>query len=154
MNNLLFSNKTAVLSHWILGFISSGILFLIIWKSKIIPLVQLLELINSDVVSFSITLAGFELASVTLLISLNDNKKLADMNKVGEDKTLYRLFFHSIIFLTITAVAILVCITVFKTMVPEFAWVKTVFEYLALFTLWQGMVFFLSAMRMFILIFR
>ncbi len=154
ITKLFYHEKYFALFHWSAGFVFRVLICTIIYVSKIIPLEKLTSLISMDVISLSATIAGFELAGVTLLISLNEDRKFQSIKDISSDKTIYKLFFHSIILLTVSLVTMLIDISLLNNIAQGYLKVKGVIEYVAIVLFVQGLMFLLSALRMLVLIFK
>lgn len=154
INKLLYDDRFFAIIHWIVGILIMGIVCILLKKSEIIPIGNFSLLVNTDIISLSATIAGFELAGVALLISLNGNNKFQDIKSIGSDKTIYKLFFHSIILLTLSILLMISDIYLFQTVGQEFLMYKSVMGYCSVLLFGQGLVFFLSSIRMLILIFK
>lgn len=154
VNHLLYHDQYFALSHWIAGSIILGAICCGIHFSGIAPLSKLIALVNNDVVSLSATISGFELAGVALLISLNGNQKFKAIKEIGSDKTIYKLFFHSIILLTLSLLVMVIDINLLKAVPKDYAQAKLLIEYFAVLLFGQGIIFFVSSIRMLLLIFK
>ena len=154
INHWLYHDKYFAFFHWMAGAIIMGIISFLIIDTGIISLGKITLLVNPEVISLSATIAGFELAGVALLISLNGNKKFQSIKDIGSDKTVYKLFFHSIILFTVSLIFMLADTTMLIDIPQEHVAIKEVIEYLSVILFSQGFVFFLSSMRMLILIFK
>lgn len=154
INHLLYHDKYFALFHWVFGSILLGLICCAIHFSGIAPLSKLTSLVNNDVVSLSATISGFELAGVALLISLNGNQKFKAIKDIGSEKTIYKLFFHSIILLTLSLLVMVIDINLLKAIPKGFATAKLLIEYFSVLLFGQGIVFFISSVRMLLLIFK
>ncbi|MCL2772153.1 MAG: hypothetical protein FWD71_02285 [Oscillospiraceae bacterium] len=153
-NTILYRDNIAVAMHFLLGIFLSGIFIIIIYFTKIIPLDQFKEFINTEIISLSATIAGFELAGVTLLISLSGNKKLQYIRDIGSDKTIYKLFYYSILFFILSILLMIIDINLFKTIANNYIIIKDIIEYISVFLIGQGFLYFLSSIRILMLIFK
>ena len=154
INQLLYHDKYFALLHWIVGVVIMGLICCAIHISGIALISELTSLVNSEVISLAATISGFELAGVALLISLNGNEKFQSIKKIGSDKTIYKLFFHSIMLLTVSLLIMVFDINLLKTVPCGYAKAKEYIEYFAVLFFGQGVVFFLSSVRMLLLIFK
>lgn len=154
INRLLYHDKYFALFHWLAGMILMALIYCIIQMSAIVPITKVSSLVNTDVISLAATISGFELAGVALLISLNGNRKFQSIKEIGSDKTIYKLFFHSIILLTLSLLIMILDINLLDTVTANYAKIKKYIEYLSVLLFGQGIVFFLSSIRMLLLIFK
>lgn len=154
INKLLYHDKYFACFHWAVGIIIMAIVYLVIKQSEIVPISKIALLVNSDVISLSATIAGFELAGVALLISLNGNQKFQSIKEIGSDKTIYKLFFHSIILLTLSLLIMIIDINLLEQVSEAYVRTKKYIEYFSVALFVQGIVFFLSSVRMLLLIFK
>jgi len=154
INRLLYGDKHFAVFHWLMGLIFMGIVCFSIYLSDIVPIAKMSELVNTDIISLSATIAGFELTSVALLISLSGNQKLQSIQAIGSDKTVYKLFFYSIILLVLSLLIMVVDINVLNTAASNYEVIRNCFRYLSVILFGQGIVFFLSSIRMIAMIFK
>lgn len=140
--------------HWLLF----HVLFMVIINfivyfimNKIdIPLSNMIKLINFDIISLSATIAGFEFAGVSILISLEGNKKLKAIKDIGADTILYKTFIYSIVALLISIVFMVLELNVFttNTISNVYRWSKVFVEFISLLSLEFGFICFFSSMKL------
>jgi hypothetical protein len=147
MNDLLYHDKYFAFFHWIVGIMMIGVICGSVHLSGIASIANFNSLVRHEVISLSATICGSELAAVALLISLNSNKKFELIKEIGSENTIYGLFIHSIIALTLSLLLMLFNIELLQSVPCGYAKAKEYLEYLSVLLFGQGMIFFLSSVR-------
>lgn len=108
-------------------------------------------LINYDIVSLSGTIAGFEFAGVSILISLSGNQKLQILKDINSDKIIYQIMIYSLFFLIISIVFMVIDINIFDLteMTNEYYnELKYIIEVISIITLELGYMLFVSSIQL------
>lgn len=141
--------KYWLLFHVLFMIIINFIAYFIMNKINI-PLSNMIKLINFDVISLSATIAGFEFAGVSILISLEGNKKLRAIKDIGADTIIYKTFVYSIAALLISIVFMVLDLNVFtiNTVSNVYRCSKVFIEFISLLSLEFGFICFFSSVKL------
>lgn len=144
-------------AHLVLSVVSAGTIIGVLWICDI-PLCKLLSIINNDTTMLSASIGGFLFAGMSILISVNDNKKLAILKELGKENIIFRILICSILCFMISMVLMVIDIKLFSfdsnviEIIPKT--IKGVSETLSLFILWVGLVYLFSSLKIFYFLFK
>lgn len=151
------------LEHWAYGDHSYYITHILIGTFVMICVLSLLHfyfkqsidiilcLVSNDTIELSASLLGFQLAGVSILISLNGNKKLKLLRQIESDTMIYKIFISSITMFLLSILLMLASLNFFpKGLVLEkkILYGKMIVSYGSIVTFSFGMVFLLSSIRL------
>ena len=156
IDNVLYG-KYWMAAHLVLSVVSAGAVIGVLWICDI-PLCKLLSIINNDTTMLSASIGGFLFAGMSILISVNDNKKLAILKELGKENIIFRILICSILCFMISMVLMVIDIKLFSfdsnviEIIPKT--IKGVSETLSLFILWVGLVYLFSSLKIFYFLFK
>lgn len=115
------------------------------------------SLINNDTVSISAELAGFVFAGMSIFISLDGNKKMSTIKKVGKDNIIYCILILSIVLLVLSVVLMLIDINVLNDnniVTIQQSVVKDIIQWISLYCMLSGFLYFMSSLQIVFWIFK
>lgn len=148
IGRLVYGDNSYYFAHILIGCIlMSGIWAVVhfIFKQSIDIALQL---ISEGTVGLSASLLGFQLAGVSVLISLDGNKKLSLLKRIGSDTMIYKVFLSSITMFLASIVLMLLSLNFFLQSEVAPLCFKMVIDYCAVVTFVYGMVFMFSSIRL------
>lgn len=118
----------------------------------------LLAMINESTVSLSAAIAGFVFAGMSIFISMEGSKKMADIKSIGKVNIIYSILISSIVFFVVSLLFMLVRINLLN-ITPELITniqygVKLTIEWGSLFCFLLGFIFFFSSLKLIYWIFK
>ncbi len=147
----IYGENSYYIAHILIGAILMGCLWGLIYFVLKQPLNIALRLISNETVELSASLLGFQLAGVSILISLEGNKKLALLKKIESDTMIYKIFISSITMFLISVVLMLISMNLFPVetgMTENLLLGKRFLDYCSIVTFFYGMVFLFSSIRL------
>lgn len=107
-----------------------------------------LQLISEETMGLSASLLGFQLAGVSILISLDGNKKISLLKKIDSDTMIYKVFLSSITMFLASILLMILSLNFFPESKVTPSGFKTVIDYFSVATFMFGMVFLFSSIRL------
>lgn len=95
-NRLIYGDHSYYIAHILLGVMIMVCIWLLFQFGFNQPIDIFLHLVSNDTVGLSASLLGFQLAGVSILISLDGNKKLCLLREIESDTMIYKIFISSI----------------------------------------------------------
>ena len=151
INRLIYGDHSYYIAHIFIGIIIMACIWLLFWLAFNQPTDIVLHLISNDTVGLSASLLGFQLAGVSILISLDGNKKLRLLRAIESDTMIYKIFISSIIMFLISIVLMLISMNLFPAepnITGKMLCGKRFVGYCSIVTFSFGMVFLFSSIRL------
>lgn len=151
VNRLIYGDHSYYIAHIIVGIIIIAFIWLLFRFGFNQPIDIVLHLISNDTVGLSASLLGFQLAGVSILISLDGNKKLRLLREIESDTMIYKIFISSITMFLISIVLMLISMNLFPVEpdIPgKLLCGKLFVGYCSVVTFFFGMVFLFSSIRL------
>ena len=151
INRFLYGDHSYYIAHVLMGIIIMACIWLLIRFVFSQPTDIVLHLISNDMVGLSASLLGFQLAGVSILISLDGNKKLNLLREIKSDTMIYKIFISSIMMFLISIVLMLIFMNLFPTepnIAGKLLYGKLLVGYCSVVTFFFGMVFLFSSIRL------
>lgn len=136
------------LVHFLICCVLCGVFVAIISLFKLFPLEKFSELVNSEVISLSATVAGFEFAGVSILISLDGNKKMQVLKKIDGDTIVYKIFIYSIVAFLISIIIMISDINLLKHVKVDYSLLRYILQSISIYFFALGFLFLLSSMKL------
>lgn len=146
VNRLIYGDHSYYIAHIFIGIIIIACICLLLHFGFNQPIDIVLRLISNDTVGLSASLLGFQLAGVSVLISLDGNKKLRLLREIESDTMIYKIFISSITMFLISIVLMLISMNFFPAE-PNITG-KLFIGYCSVVTFFLGMVFLFSSLRL------
>lgn len=144
----IYGDRSYYLAHILMGVIVVSAICALLHFLLKQPLNIVLRLISIDVVELSATLLGFQLAGVSILISLDGNRKLTLLEEIDSDTMLYKVFISSITMFLFSIILMLASLNLFSELGIEFEKYKLIIDYSSVATFVFGIVFLLSSIQL------
>lgn len=148
IGRFVYGDNSYYLAHILIGCIlMSGIwamVHLILKQSADI----VLQLISADTVGLSASLLGFQLAGVSILISLDGNKKISLLKKINSDTMIYKVFLSSITMFLVSILLMILSLNFFPESEVAPSCFEMAIDYCSVATFIFGMVFLFSSIRL------
>lgn len=151
VNRLIYGDRSYYIAHILISIIIMTCTCLLLHFRFNQPIDIVLHLISNDTIGLSASLLGFQLAGVSILISLDGNKKLCLLREIKSDTMIYKIFISSITMFLFSIVLMLISINfvpVESNITREVLCVKLIVDYCSVVTFCFGMVFLLSSIRL------
>lgn len=151
VNRLIYGDRSYYIAHILISIIIMTCTCLLLHFRFNQPIDIVLHLISNDTIGLSAFLLGFQLAGVSILISLDGNKKLCLLREIKSDTMIYKIFISSITMFLFSIVLMLISINfvpVESNITREVLCVKLIVDYCSVVTFCFGMVFLLSSIRL------
>lgn len=151
INRLIYGDHSYYMVHILVGIIIMACIWLLLRFGFNQPTDIVLHLISNDTVGLSASLLGFQLAGVSILISLDGNKKLRLLREIESDTMIYKIFISSITMFLISIVLMLISMNLFPTepnIAGKLLCGKLFVDYCSIVTFSFGMVFLFSSIRL------
>ena len=147
INNWIYGNHF-FFAHFLICSVLCGMFVGVVSVFNLFPLEKFSELVNSDIISLSATVAGFEFAGVSILISLDGNKKMQVLKKIDEDSIIYKIFIYSIVAFLISIIIMVSDINLLKYVNVDYSLLRHIFQSISIYFFALGFLFFLSSMKL------
>lgn len=147
----IYGDYSFYVAHIFIGIIimaSIGALLRFAFKQ---PINVVLRLISEDTIGLSASLLGFQLAGVSILISLDGNKKLSLLREIESDTMIYRIFISSITMFLLSIILMLISLNFFPdglVVAGKPLYGKLIINYCSVVSFLFGMVFLFSSIRL------
>lgn len=151
INRLIYGDHSYYIAHIFIGIIIMACMWLSLRFGFNQPTDIVLQLISNDTVGLSASLLGFQLAGVSILISLDGNKKLRLLREIESDTMIYKIFISSITMFLVSIVLMLTSMNCFPAdpnIVGKLLCGKLFVGYCSIVTFFFGMVFLFSSIRL------
>lgn len=151
INRLIYGDHSYYISHILIGIIIMVCIWLLFRFGFNQPTDTVLHLVSDDTVGLSASLLGFQLAGVSVLISLDGNKKLRLLREIESDTMIYKIFICSITMFLISIVLMLISMNLFPAepnIGGRLLCGKLLVGYCSVVAFFFGMVFLFSSIRL------
>ncbi len=151
VNRLIYGDHTYYVAHIFIGIIIMVCIWALLHFGFNQPIDIVLHLISNDTVGLSASLLGFQLAGVSILISLDGNKKLCLLREIESDTMIYKIFISSITMFLLSVVLMLISINFFcdtSDITGKILYGKLIIDYCSIITFFFGMIFLFSSIRL------
>ncbi len=151
IKRLIYGDNSYYIAHILIGIIFMACIWLLLRFGFNQTTDIVLHLISNDAVELSASLLGFQLAGVSILISLGGNKKLHLMQEIESDTMIYKIFISSITMFLISIVLMLISMNLFPAepnMAGKLLCGKLFVGYCSVVTFFFGLVFLFSSIRL------
>lgn len=148
IGRLLYGDDTYYIAHILLGIVLMTCIAVLMHFIFQQPLNVVLCLISDDIVSLSAALLGFQLAGVSILISLDGNKKLALLKEIESDTMIMKIFISSISMFLFSIILMLMSQKLLPNVEGDFLWIKTFIDYGSVVFFFFGLIFLFSSIRL------
>ena len=148
IGRFLYGDHTYYVAHIILGIILMICIVMLIHLFLGQPLDVVLCLISDDIVSLSASLLGFQLAGVSILISMEGNKKLTLLKEIESDMMVVKIFISSISMFLFSIVLMLMSLKFLSTVDENHLLFKNLIDYGSVILFLLGFVFLFSSIRL------
>lgn len=138
--------KHWLLAHMMLLFIFNVIIYKTFERLGVVN--NIVKLINSEMISLSGTVAGFEFAGVSIFISLEGNKKMKILKDIKSEWIIYKIIIYSIVFLVISIICMVIKLHIFdlpKIVNNAYCIFNNIIASLSIITLELGYLLFISS---------
>ena len=146
LGRFLYGDKTYYITHVFVGFVVMSVVVAVIQCIAKQPLETVLALCSYDIIGLSASLLGFQLAGVTILISLDGNKKLSMLKKIDSSTMIYKIFISSMTMFLISIIFTLVYLSCFSA--RDCSLIRQLIGYASVCTFTWGLVFLCSSIRL------
>lgn len=147
----IYGDHSYYIAHIVVGAIVMGCIWGLIHFIFKQPLNVVLRLISNETVGLSASLLGFQLAGVSILISLEGNKKLALLKEIESDTMIMKIFISSISMFLLSIILMIMSLNFFEDSIEivNFIWYcKTMVDYCSVIFFVLGIVFLFSSIRL------
>lgn len=147
----IYGDHSYYIAHIVVGAIIMGCIWGLIHFIFKQPLNVVLRLISNETVGLSASLLGFQLAGVSILISLEGNKKLALLKEIESDTMIMKIFISSISMFLLSIILMIMSLNFFEDSIEivNFIWYcKTMIDYCSVIFFVLGIVFLFSSIRL------
>ncbi len=143
-------------NRWFLShFIISALFFLVLFAFTELAGIEFdvwLTAINPDTVSLTAAIAGFVFAGMSILISMEGSKKMATIRSIGKANIIYCILICSVTFFVVSLLLMLIDINVLcfesdKITLMQKT-IKSITEWISLYTFLSGFVYFFSSLKL------
>lgn len=154
INRWLYGDHSYYITHVLIGIVSMAcVWWLLIHVGFNQPICIVSNLISNDTINLAASLLGFQLAGVSVLISLDGNKKLCLLRKIESDTMIYKIFISSITMFMLSIILMLISRSLFvgadKSNIPRILFhIKSIIDYGSVATFFLGMIFLFSSIRL------
>lgn len=151
VNRLIYGDHAYYVAHIFIGIIIMVCIWALLHFGFNQPIDIVLHLISNDTVGLSGSLLGFQLAGVSILISLDGNKKLCLLREIESDTMIYKIFISSITMFLLSIVLMLISINFFcdtSDITRKILYGKLIIDYCSIITFFFGMIFLFSSIRL------
>lgn len=151
INRLIYGDRSYYIAHVLIGIIIMVCIWLLLRFGFNQPTDIVLQLISNDTVGLSASLLGFQLAGVSILISLDGNKKLRLLREIESDTMIYKIFISSITMFLVSIILMLTSMNFFSAepnIADKLLCSKLFIGYCSVVTFFFGMVFLFSSIRL------
>lgn len=144
----VYGDKSYYFAHILIGCILLvGIWIIVHFILKQSASIALL-LISEDTMGLSASLLGFQLAGVSILISLGGNKKMSLLEEINSDTMIYKVFLSSITMFLASIILMLLSLNFLPKSEITPSCFKMVIDYCAVVTFIYGIIFMFSSIRL------
>lgn len=151
INRWIYGDHSYYAAHIFIGiFIMACIGALIQFAFKH-PIDIVLRLVSNDTVGLSASLLGFQLAGVSILISLEGNKKLSLLREIESDTIIYKIFISSISMFLLSIILMLISLNFSPDELNAAGKPlcgKLIIDYCSVVSFFFGMFFLFSSIRL------
>ena len=146
----LYGDRSYYFAHIVVGTFFMVCIGSLIHFSLEKPLDIVLEIISDNTIALSASLLGFQLAGVSILLSLGNNSKLETLREIDSDSVIYKIFLSSVSMFLISIILMMAVLNLFKNLPPSTAslQIKLVIGYASVISFAFGMVFLFSSIRL------
>ena len=147
----LYGDRLYYIAHIAIGIMIMGCMWGLIHFVFKQPLNVALRLISNETVGLSASLLGFQLAGVSILISLEGNKKLALLKEIESDTMIMKVFISSISMFLFSIILMLMSLNLFENTIEviNVLWYcKKIIDYGSVVLFIFGMIFLFSSIRL------
>ena len=153
INRLIYGDHSYYIAHILIGIIIMVCIWLLLRFGFNQPTDIVLHLISNDTVGLSASLLGFQLAGVSILISLDGNKKLRLLREIESDTMIYKIFISSMTMFLLSIMLMLMSLNLFaftdeSNVTEMLLHSKSIIDYCSIVTFFFGMVFLFSSIRL------
>lgn len=152
LNRLIYGDHSYYIAHILIGIIIMVCIQCLFQFGFNQSTDIVLHLISNDTVGLSASLLGFQLAGVSILISLDGNEKLRLLREIESDTMIYKIFISSIMMFLLSIVLMLISMNLFPAepnIIGEGLLCGKLFvNYCSVVTFFFGMVFLFSSIRL------
>jgi len=146
IRKLLYHNNYSIVTHVALCVIICLLFAILVFKFDVFPIYVFTRLIDMQIVMLSSTIAGFELAAVSLLLSMPGNKKWKALIRVRGDLMMFRILLRSSYYLVVSSVLMVFDIYILAN-IMKYKTFQTAIQVISIFLLILGLSLFLSGLR-------
>lgn len=146
----LYGDKSYYFAHIVIGVLFMAFIGSFIYFGLNRPLDVVLEIISDNTIALSASLLGFQLAGVSILLSLGSNSKLETLRDISSDSMVYKIFLSSVSMFLISIILMIAELNLFKNLPPSprSLQVKSIIGYASVASFAFGMVFLFSSIRL------
>ena len=146
----LYGDRSYYLAHIVIGTFFMVCIGLFIHFSLEKPLDIVLGIISDDTIALSASLLGFQLAGVSILLSLGSNSKLKTLRDISSDSMVYKIFMSSVSMFLISIILMMATLHLFKNLPlsPRSLQIKSIVGYASVVSFAFGMVFLFSSIQL------
>lgn len=151
IGRLVYGDRSYYILHIIIGAIVMACIGAAIHFVFNQPVSVVLKLISDSTVGLSASLLGFQLAGVSILISLGGNKKLLLLREIGSENMIYKVFISSISMFLFSIILMLISLNLFTAISePTVLQVRAelIIDYCSVVTFFFGMTFLFSSIQL------
>lgn len=151
INHWIYDDHLYYIAHILIGIIIMTCIWLLLQFGFNQPINIVLNLISDNTISLSASLLGFQLAGVSILISLDGNTKLGLLREIESDSMIYKIFISSITMFLFSIVLMLISLNFFsdKSIISGAPLCgKSLINYCSVVTFFFGIIFLFSSIRL------
>ena len=147
INNWAYG-KHSLFAHFLICIVLCSVFIVIVWGLRLFELKKFTELVNIDIINLSATIAGFEFAGVSILISLDGNRKMQLLKKLDNDRIIYKIFVYSIATFLLSIIIMIADINLLKYIKTDYALLRHILRIISIYFFALGFLLFLSSMKL------
>lgn len=146
----LYGDRSYYLAHIVIGTFFMVCIGLFIHFILEKPLDIVLKVISDDTIALSASLLGFQLAGVSILLSLGSNSKLETLRDISSDSMVYKIFLSSVSMFLLSIMLMIAVLNLFKNLPlsSRSLQVKSIIGYASVASFAFGMIFLFSSIRL------
>ena len=151
INRWIYGDRSYYIAHIFVGIVVMACIWLLIRYGINQSTDAVLNLVSNDTVGLSASLLGFQLAGVSILISLDGNKKLRLLREIESDTMIYKMFISSITMFMISIVLMLISMSLYPAepnITEKLLRGKLLVGYASVVAFFYGLVFLFSSTRL------
>ena len=154
---LFLYGKHWKLAHILASAVLAGIIVGVLSVFNI-SITKITSIINNNTIALSASIGGFLFAGMSILISINDNKKLSALKEFGGEKIIFRILISSILCFIISMVLMIADVEILFFDAEKIRKAQEILKYCieasSLISLLMGFVFLFSSLKIFNLLFK